>query len=88
MIYSIIFVVILFLIVNSPGYIRKNLVQEIAEESSRAKDSSELAQWNPLSKIEWLRFYPLKKVLFGVLWIVCLFVSVRGIFMYLLVKTG
>ena len=61
MMYGIIFVAILFLIVNLPGYIRKQLTQTIAEESEKARDHFQLSQLNQLSKIEWLRLYPLKK---------------------------
>lgn len=81
--YGIIFVAILFLIANLPAYIRKRLTQKIADESVNARDSLRLSQLNLISKIEWLRFYPLKKISLGALWIVCLFVSVRGIFVTL-----
>ena len=81
MMYGIIFVAILFLIVNLPGYIRKQLTQTIAEESEKARDHFQLSQLNQLSKIEWLRLYPLKKVVITALWFVCLFYSIRGIFL-------
>ncbi|MDO4469982.1 MAG: hypothetical protein Q4C84_09080 [Bacillota bacterium] len=81
--YGIIFVAILFFIANLPAYIRKRLTQKIADESVNARDSLRLSQLNLISKIEWLRFYPLKKISLGALWIVCLFVSVRGIFVTL-----
>lgn len=83
MMYGIIFVAILFLIANLPGYIRKHLMHQIADESRKATDSLQLSQLNLLSKIEWLRFYPLKKFLLGALWIVCLFIAIRGIFITL-----
>lgn len=79
MIPGIIVIAILFFLVNFPKYVRKHLTQKIAVESCKARDSFQLAQWNPISKIEWLRLYPLKKFLIGGLWIVCLFGSVRGI---------
>lgn len=81
--YGIIFVAILFFIANLPAYIRKRLTQKIADESVNARDSLRLSQLNLISKIEWLRFYPLKKISLGALWIVCLFVSIRGIFVTL-----
>ncbi len=81
--YGIIFVVILFLIVNLPRYIRKHLMNQIADQSSKATGSLQLSQLNWLSKMEWLRFYPLKKFLLGVLWIACLFIAIRGIFITL-----
>ena len=81
--YVILFLVILFLIVNLPGYIRKQLTQTIADESCKARDSLQLSQLNLISKIEWMRLYPLKKILFGALWLLCLFISVRGIFVTL-----
>ncbi|MDY4671179.1 MAG: hypothetical protein SO415_14510 [Oliverpabstia sp.] len=77
----ILFIIILIVIVNTPSYIRKHLTQEIAAESCNYRDNHQLSEWNPLSKIEWLRLYPLKKVLFGIFWLVCLYISVRGIFL-------
>lgn len=57
------------------------MTQEIAAKSCNYRDNHQLSEWNPLSKIEWLRLYPLKKVLFGIFWLVCLYISVRGIFL-------
>lgn len=81
--YVVIFFIILFLIVNLPDYIRKHLIQQIADESCKAKDNLQLSQLNFLSKIEWLHFYPLKKFLLGLLWLVCLYIAVRGVFLTL-----
>lgn len=81
MMYGIIFVVLLFVMFNLPKYIRKQFTEQIADESSKAKDSFQSSQLNFLSKIEWLRFYPLKKILLGIMWSVCLFIAVRGVFM-------
>lgn len=78
--YVIIFIAILFLIVNLPSYIRKHLMQQIADESSKARDNLQSSQLNFLSKIEWLRFYPLKKLLLAAIWLICLFIAIRGIF--------
>lgn len=81
MMYGIIFVVLLFVIFNSPKYVRKKLTEQIADESSKAKENLQTSQLNFLTKIEWLRFYPLKKILLGVIWLACLFYAVRGVFM-------
>lgn len=67
MMYGIIFVVLLFVIFNSPKYVRKKLTEQIADESSKAKENLQTSQLNFLTKIEWLRFYPLKKILLGVI---------------------
>ena len=83
MMYGFIFVAMLFLSVNLPKYVRKRLIQEIADKSCKARDSLQLSQWNPISKIEWLRFYPLKKLFVGASWLVCLVISIRGIFLTL-----
>ena len=77
MMYGIIFVVLLFVIFNSPKYIRKKLTEQIADESNKAKDNLQTSQLNFLSKIEWLRFYPLKKILLGAIWLVCLFYACK-----------
>ncbi|MCU6747320.1 hypothetical protein OCV51_06575 [Faecalicatena acetigenes] len=61
--YTIIFIALLFIIVNSPAYIRRQLMQQIADDSAKARDNLQVSQVNYLSKIEWLRFYPLKKFL-------------------------
>lgn len=66
---------------NLPQYIRKQLTEKIADESSKAKENLQTSQLNFLTKIEWLKFYPLKKILLGVIWLVCLFYAVRGVFM-------
>lgn len=50
--YGIIFVVLLFVIFNSPKYIRKKLTEQIADESNKAKDNLQTSQLNFLSKIE------------------------------------
>ena len=78
--YTIIFIALLFIIVNSPAYIRRQLMQQIADDSAKARDNLQVSQVNYLSKIEWLRFYPLKKFLLGMLWIICCFIAVRGVF--------
>lgn len=71
MMYTIIIIVVIFLIVNLPGYVRKHLMQQLADESGKAADGIQVSQLNLLSKIEWLRFYPLKKFFLGLLWCVC-----------------
>lgn len=78
--YTLIFLAILVFLVNLPDYVKKHLTQKIAVESCEARDNFQLAQWNPITKIEWLRLYPLKKVFMGGLWSFCLYASVRGIF--------
>lgn len=79
--YGIIAVALIFIIANLPKYIRKQLTEQIANESSKAKDNLQTSQLNFLAKIEWLRFYPLKKILLALLWLICLFIAVRGVFM-------
>lgn len=79
--YSILFLALIFLAVNLPSYIRKHLMMRIADESNNAKNNLQTSQLNFLSKIEWLRFYPLKKLFLGILWLLCLFIATRGIFM-------
>ena len=81
MMYGIIAVALIFILANLPQYIRKQLTEKIADESSKAKENLQTSQLNFLTKIEWLRFYPLKKILLGVIWLVCLFYAVRGVFM-------
>ncbi len=80
MMYGILLVAFLFIIFNLPKYIRRQLTEQLANESSKARDNLQLSQLNFLSKIEWLRFYPLKKLLLGALWLICLFIAIRGIF--------
>ena len=80
MMYGIIVVALLFIIANLPKYIRKQLTEQIADESSKAKENSQTSQLNFLTNIEWLRFYPLKKILLALLWLFCLYGAVRGIF--------
>ena len=60
--YTLIFLAILVFLVNLPDYVKKHLTQKIAVESCEARDNFQLAQWNPITKREWLRLYPLKKV--------------------------
>ena len=60
--YIIIIIAFIFLAVNLPGYVRKNFMNLIADESNDAKNNCQTSQLNFLSKIEWLRFYPLKKL--------------------------
>lgn len=81
MMYGIIAVALIFVFANLPQYIRKQLTEKIADESSKAKENLQTSQLNFLTKIEWLKFYPLKKILLGVIWLVCLFYAVRGVFM-------
>ena len=81
MMYGIIAVALIFILANFPQYIRKQLTEKIADESSKAKENLQTSQLNFLTKIEWLRFFPLKKILLGVIWLFCLFYAVRGVFM-------
>lgn len=81
MMYGIITVALIFILANLPQYIRKKLTEKIADESSKAKENLQASQLNFLTKIEWLRFYPLKKILLVLLWLIGLFVAVRGVFM-------
>ena len=81
MMYGIIAVALIFILANLPQYIRKQLTEKIADESSKAKENLQTSQLNFLTKIEWLRFFPLKKILLGVIWLFCLFYAVRGVFM-------
>lgn len=80
MMYGIIAVALIFILANLPQYIRKQLTEKIADESSKAKENLQTSQLNFLTKIEWLRFYPLKKILLALLWLFCLYGAVRGIF--------
>ena len=77
MMYGIIAVALIFILANLPQYIRKQLTEKIADESSKAKENLQTSQLNFLTKIEWLRFFPLKKILLGVICLVCLFYAVR-----------
>lgn len=61
MMYGIIAVALIFILANLPQYIRKQLTEKIADESSKAKENLQTSQLNFLTKIEWLRFFPLKK---------------------------
>lgn len=78
--YSIIAVALIFIFANLPKYIRKQLTKRIADKSSKAKENLQTSQLNFLTKIEWLRYYPLKKILLALLWLFCLYGAVRGIF--------
>ena len=62
MMYGIIAVALIFILANLPQYIRKQLTEKIADESSKAKENLQTSQLNFLTKIEWLRFFPLKKI--------------------------
>lgn len=79
--YTIIIIAFIFLAVNLPSYVRKDFMKLIADESNDAKNNLQTSQLNFLSKIEWLRFYPLKKLFLGIFWLLCLFIATRGIFM-------
>ena len=68
--------VALFLIVNLPIYTRKYLTQSIANYCARKQGQG--VQINCLSRIEWLRLYPLKKVCLVLLWGICLWIAVGG----------
>ena len=56
MMYGIIAVALIFILANLPQYIRKQLTEKIADESSKAKENLQTSQLNFLTKIEWLRF--------------------------------
>lgn len=81
MIFGIVVVIGLIFLVNLPGSLEILLTKRLAVKSCEARDNFTLPQWQPLSRIEWLRLYPLKKLLIGGLWLFCLFYSVRGIFL-------
>ena len=51
MMYGIIAVALIFVFANLPQYIRKQLTEKIADESSKAKENLQTSQLNFLTKI-------------------------------------
>ena len=78
--YGIIAIALIFFLYNFPKYLRRRLTEQIANTSNKAKTSHQSSNLNFLAMIEWLRYYPLKKLTFSLLWLFCLYGAVRGIF--------
>lgn len=83
MLYGIVGVALIFFLYNFPKYLRRRLTEQIANASNEAKTNLQSSNLNFLSRIEWLRYYPLKKLTFVLLWLFCLYGAVRGIFVTL-----
>ena len=69
--YVIVVVLLLFIIGAGPSFIRNRLLLYIECKSMQAKAISDISHLNFLSTIEWLRFYPLKKILLVILSLFC-----------------
>ena len=80
MLYGIVSVALIFFLYNFPKYLRRRLTEQIANTSNEAKTNLQSSNLNFLARIEWLRYYPLKKLTFVLLWLFCLYGAVRGIF--------
>lgn len=83
MLYGVVAVVLFFILYNFPKCLRRRLMEQIANESNEAKNNLQSSNLNFLSRIEWLRYYPLKKLTFILLWLFCLYGAARGIFVTL-----
>ena len=61
MMYGIIAVALIFILANLPQYIRKQLTEKIADESSKAKENLQTSQLNFLTKIEVAKIVTIEK---------------------------
>lgn len=75
----------MFAFANLPSAIRRSLMRRIGLFSSEKSENTEEKCQQMLRRIEWLRFYPLKKIVIGGLW---LFALVIGFLMTVHLITG
>lgn len=75
MIEIILLILIYILIANIPEFVKKHLTHKIAIDSEKSQNNFNSSKYNPLPIIEWIRLYPLKKMLLALLWLFSLFIT-------------
>ena len=82
MLAPILVVVIIFILANLPDFFGRWLTKRLAFQSSQIQNTPQ----KTLQYLEWIRLYPLKKVVIALLWLFCLYASVRGIYISYLTR--
>ncbi len=73
---------ILFIISNVPGAISRMIVRHIFTGENSGADGGRGKNRHLIRKIEWIRYYPLKKMILSMLWLFCVFICVTGTLTY------
>lgn len=71
MVICLIFLV-LILVVNLPAIVQKSLAGKLVNGDYKTENGQ-------LKMIEWFKLYPLKKLLLALLWLFCVYISIRGL---------
>ena len=82
MVGSILIVAVIFILANLPDLFARWLTKRLAFQSSQIQNTPQ----KTLQYLEWIRLYPLKKAIIALLWLFCLYASVRGIYLSYLTR--
>ena len=82
MVGSILIVAVIFILANLPDLFARWLTKRLAFQSSQIQNTPQ----KTLQYLEWIRLYPLKKAVIALLWLFCLYASVRGIYLSYLTR--
>ena len=63
---------VLILMVNLPAIVQKSLAGKLVNGDYKTENGQ-------LKMIEWFKLYPLKKLLLALLWLFCVYISIRGL---------
>lgn len=69
----------MFAMANLPGIIGRAITKHIASQNSDFQENTEVLCQKQLRKIEWIRCFPLKKVLIAGLWLFSFVIGILGI---------
>lgn len=73
---------ILFIIANVPGAISRMIARHIFMGKNSGADEGGAKNRHLIRKIEWIRYYPLKKMILSMLWLSGMFICVTGTLAY------
>ncbi len=79
LLYLIVFIGGMFAMANLPGKIGRALTYKLLAEQERFQTDMEGSAEKKLKRIEWIRCFPLKKVLIGGMWFFCPVMGLLGI---------
>lgn len=76
------FVAAMFALANIPGVVDRAITKQLIFRASDLEYDNEERFKKRLNQLEWLRFYPLKKALIGLLWLACFALGIMGVAAY------
>lgn len=72
------FIAAMFALANIPGLVDRTITKKLAFHASDLEYDREESVKKRLCQLEWMRFFPLKKALIGLLWLACFSIAIMG----------